>query len=217
MREYEEYQLSQGALQYVLSTLDRGKTLSRLLARRLRVEPGRVVARLPAGIDPEALRGDFERGGILNVPECNVYSGRTPTGRDVTMTLIPTTDDDLVKLIVAYLEGGEDRICVFENRLARPTDPWLKRASSRFLSMGDEIYHIVCGPSASPSEVMGALRDGRATLSDVGVLSSHEGPLCDASRTSISSSELEDSATRAKAVLVGAFDGEAHLIWKHGS
>ncbi|MDP9477523.1 MAG: hypothetical protein M3R38_17870 [Actinomycetota bacterium] len=198
---FEDHPLRRAANEYVRECLEYGHSLSRGLRRLHDVKSGRVVARLPLGANTVGLE-KFEWGGKKRA--ASPYPERSPSAEEA-----------LASSIASFLAQGEGRVCVFENYLARRTDPWIARAKSRTLFFGDEVYHVVAGEHTGRDEVETAIREAKSPSIFVGTLSRLPlGYRLDAAGSELSEDLMRVLAEGAEEIVVGAYDGEGYLIWR---
>ncbi len=201
MDAYREHHLEPAANEYILECLEYGHSLSRHLRRRRQdLKEGRVITRLPLGANTGEL-DKFEWGG------------KYPLAAEAKR--LPSTRDDLVSLVGDFLRRKEGGVCVFENYLARRTDPVLSRARSRVLFYGDEVYHVLAEEDAKPELIKATIAEAETLPIFIGALSilPQDSRIYSAQRE-LAGEELRSLADRAEKFIVGAYDGEGYLIWE---
>jgi hypothetical protein len=182
---------------YVVERLREGHSLARTLAAYVR--GGRAVTLLPAATPLEAVHA-FAHGGVLEAP---------PAGRTETFERVRSLDASLAQSLAAYLQRGSQRVVLFENALASPTDPYLRRVADRTACFGKEVYHFVTEDDAE--RILETLRTAKAIPAFVGVMTQTlDGPL---KPGSLQADELEALARNATGAFVGAYDGEGFVMW----
>jgi hypothetical protein len=204
----EDFDLSPASISYIRGVLSQGKTLSRLLLM-LRLEQGRTHAFLPEGVS-EAARERFDRMGVLPRTGKRVLQG------EYVMELKERSQVDIrmAEFISGYIDSGPDHIAVFEHALARRDDPWLSERAPQHFFFDDEVYFFV-GRDNTTEHIMSAMRAARtylfmAVLAHVRVRSVREG-------ANASGRTLRRIAAGTEHILVGAYDGQAEIIWSRAS
>jgi hypothetical protein len=200
MGAFREHRLGSPANEHILECLKYGHTLSRhLLRRRQGLKEGRVITRLPLGANTGEL-DKFEWGG------------KYPPAADAKG--LPSARDDLVSRIGDFLKRKEGGVCIFENYLARRTDPALSRARSRVRLYGDEVYHVLTEEDAKPEPIKAAVAEAEGLPIFIGALSTlPQGSRIYSAQRELAGEELRALADRAEKIIVGAYDGEGYLIW----
>ncbi len=214
MKHLKETILDQRAIQYIQICLARGLTLSRnILARGFLVE-GRASVLLPEDANSDVVYR-FESGGILPPsPESTWHRFSTPEGRSYVMKPVPVFETYLIESIQSFLEADTGRVYVFENALARPSDPATQRYRSDVHFFNDEVYHVLMGGQRSCDEVELTIRESTTSLNYVGVMTS----LTPEARNllvdkTVSADTMKVLAERTERIIVGAYDGEGSIVW----
>lgn len=216
MNECVEINLGPEAISYIRDCLANGKTLATYLLERLDLENGSVTTFLPPDVSKEAA-SQFKWGGKLyRDPETFVYHTE-PDGSTTRWEPVPNTDPWLVSILQEFLRGGTERVCVFENEVALPGDPWLSLPRWDILQtviFGNEVYHLLSNRDAENEErILSTIRGARSWLF-IGAMTS----LSQASDLPLEAGRLDGEALkmfaqRAEKIVVGAYDGESYLIW----
>lgn len=175
-----------------------GKLLGAALLRSQGIDEGLVWAFVPAEPRPErrAPLDDFESGGL--------YPTRDPAWADQFGLWLDEVRGD---------GQGSSIICV-EGALHRPSD--------QFLDSQPEIPVFFCGESVYfyetgnvPAEQVRRWLGGATWKPDVGIVTERPTSLDEhPSRQWINRAVLAELATRTKAVVIGAWDGEGLVFWE---
>jgi hypothetical protein len=179
------------AVVYIRSVLsDSGRVLSSLL-RDLPLGEGQVVASLPAEARLEAVSIDFRRGGL---------GRKADTG-------------PVLQAMTSHLEASPTACILVDDPGAAPTDPWFLVSEYAFVAYHDEAYPLLSA-SDFDHEVVAALLQSAGDWHFVGALT-HSPPGVSLEKAdSVSLETLQKLASNTRALIVGAFDGEAYLIWR---
>ena len=202
MNGYREIELGADGLNYVRKCLKLGKTLSKLLLEIHDLNAGRIVTRLPEGVDDKAAK-EFETGGKL--PE--LYPRMT------NLQPVPNTDLFLVEQVHRFLEEGDTGLCVFEDASASRSDPFLQSLNARYSTFEDEVYYLLCQADKDDETILRTVREAHSWLS-IGVMTSTSGETgpCPEGRA-LTVGHLRLLAEKTEKITIGAYDGEGYLIW----
>lgn len=205
MEIYKDIELGAAGLVYVRECLEAGKTFSRLLLKTHDLNTGTAVTKLPAGIE-EAAAKDFDSGGKL--PE--LYP------RTSNLQAVPDSDFLLIPEVNRFLSESSANICILEDSLANPTDPFLQSVKTRYSAFQDEVYHLICQPDNNSDTISKTLRQAHSWLT-IGALTStpQETGIC-GQRGDLTLSNLTTMAQGTEVIIVGAYDGEGYVIWSKG-
>jgi len=109
-------------------------------------------------------------------------------------------------------------VCILENMLASPDDPWLKRAKSRVATHVAEVYHILATSERHKEKIEDAVREAESLPVFVGAIGRQpQDPILGApADATISTGQLRTFAKTADCIFVGAYDGEGYLVWHLG-
>jgi len=201
MNAHREIEFGAEGIGYVTKCLELGKTLSKLLLQIRDLNTGRVVTRLPSDLD-DATAKDFETGGKLPP-----LSPRT-----TTLQPVPNTDLLLSEEIQVFLAAGDRNVCIFEDASASPSDPFLHSLDTRYVTFEDEVYHLLCQADKDQDSILATVRRAHSWLF-IGVLTSAPPGVDLCSEGVLTKSLLKFLAEEARKIVVGAYDGEAYLIW----
>ena len=201
--QYARVALGSQATQYIRECLAQGKTLSKHILQLQDLEDGKVDTFVPDGVPTE---------NVLNFRE-GIHPFEPPTPpKDGSALWIPklTMDDLLADEMYDYVRRSKDRLCVLEDELASPRDEYLKLVKTRFLSHGDEVYHLVChGDDRSRVEETISQASGWLFVGVLSVMPKTLRPKAAA----LTDQDLAEVARASRSVLVGAYDGEGYLVW----
>ncbi|HKO55568.1 MAG TPA: hypothetical protein VJ276_06780 [Thermoanaerobaculia bacterium] len=162
-----------------------GGSLSRLLLP-LATEGAewRTLLRDGAGV------ADFESGGH--------YPGR----RIGYVEEVVSDNARLAALVARYLTTNDDAFALFEDPLARPSDPFVSRLRSTVVPYEDSVL-LAVRPPADVDAVLLAIREAKRVPSFTGVLG-----VGDPFRPG----GMERIAEMAKILVLGAYDGESYIL-----
>jgi len=212
-----ELELGPAALEYIRERLGHGKTLARYLLEREDLASGSVITCLPPNVPVETLE-DFGEGYKLKRDPATFRYRTEPDGSITRWEPVPNTDPWLVSVVQQFLRSGSGRVCILENSSALPSDPWLQSCHLPILIFDDEVYHFVSHKDAENEErVLETIRTARSWLfyGVMTLLPKSDAPSLEAG--TIDGEFLQACAQKAERVVVGAYDGESHLIWHRGS
>ncbi len=132
-----------------------------------------------------------------------------------TLVPVPSTIDDLTKLISAHLSTPE-RVCFLENANASRGDPWLAQPGVPTGYYEDEVYHWLAGPQPEAA-IKEAVKTARSSFIFIGALTSLTGTGVELVESGdLSLEALQRLADNTCKLFVGAYDGEGYVIWRRG-
>lgn len=193
---------------YFNEVLSDGLCLSSLLLQKRDFSEAEYWARLPLNADLNRC-AEFKYGGILPINP-RVFSHMDAKGANWFVAPAATTDAMTAKMIQHFLLGNSHRICLIEDNNARPQDPYLKRAPTKFICCREQIYYVLAG-DATLETIEQTIKQGRSWRL-VGVLSQYESISSLLTKDSFTESELEEIAEKSEACFVDAYDAEAALF-----
>ena len=206
-----ELSLGEQSLVYIRERLGAGHALSSAVLSGCDLELGSVVTYLPAGISSERAH-EFTAGGKLPAPDRSTWTALPDGGVAVP---IPSTMDRLPRVVHEYLQAGPNRIWLFEDFNASPSDPVMKELRCRFVSFGNEVYYPL-DRSSDEESIREAARRAFSFVSFVGV-GAKLSP-ADSERltrvTELEKADLDRVVPGLDLLSVGAYDGEGFLLWR---
>jgi hypothetical protein len=165
------------------------------------------------------------RACLSVVPDCQPRAhlpGDTPTERVYNFTEggvnrgLPRGDALPADLLWAFLrqdDPGWQRVILFEDRYARPTDPFIAegRSETPVAFLGDEVYQLI-----TPERAGNSLALPVAEFPIIGVVSRLAGsPSALRDRGGLPEKVIQELADNSLAVLVGAWDAENYPVALH--
>lgn len=216
MDNYKEIVFGSEGITYLQKWLERGgKTLAKALLQAQPLERGRVAAMLPTYVsDEKALQ--FEGGVLKEPPPETHYIETDPSGKRWRWVRKPTTEPCLVEIIQGYLKADEGRICVFEDYLARPSDPVPPSRRDHMVTFKEECYQIVTWKDSTAEKIKATIREAKAGWPPlIGAMTSvpKEYDLALEAGKEIAIADIRLFAERAEKLIIGAYDGEGYLVW----
>ncbi len=187
---YEPVALGPSGRLYLRNVLRKGLTIATLATDSNDFAYGQCISFLPRGIDAGTMT-NYSYGGIASSQASR-------------------------KALVQFLKGLDERyhhsLIVFENRYARPEDPFLRRCRSRVIAIGEEVYHVA-DTNDSEDSLLTALTESAAAI-ETGImifaLSEEE------KRSFLSNPSFKGIGPlvlKCIGIAVGAYDGEGYIIW----
>lgn len=202
----KEFEFGSEAISYIRWILSQGKTLSKLLLD-LPLEDGRVRTYLPETVSEEATR-QFKHGGVIKRSDVRVQRGK------LIFELVERKESDLqlATVIADYLHGGASRHAIFEDALHNPGDPGLAKTEGRFFTHGTDVYFFLTAQDQDVDFITTTFRAAKSYLFTGVLTEGAASGLIQANRP-VQVETLEELARNANHILIGAYDGEAELIW----
>jgi len=174
-----------------------------------------AVAVLNAVPLSESLIMEFNWGHVPPAPESAQYI--KIQGRPFLADPTANSYEHLTEVIYSSMESPES-ICLMENMLASPNDPWLKRAKSRLATYGPEVYHVLTSSDRRKEKIEDTLRESESLPVFVGAVGRQPPDRIadDSEHVTISLGQLKSFAKSASCIFIGAYDGEGYVVWKEG-
>jgi hypothetical protein len=214
-KNWKKIKLSSDATEYLKESLAKGHTLSKYLLQRADLNRGEVFTFVPNTLN-ESAANNFRAGPLL--PETPVEIVLEAADADLKSRIVrtPNTDSVLAEVIITHMANDADRMAVFEEGLAKPSDPCMRSAKlTPWQPFGDEVYYFLARRGSSYFEVLRAIKNAHSAYPGlIGILTRASRLQKSAvQRGKLTAKMLKDFAARAEFVLVSAYDGEGYLIW----
>lgn len=220
MNEYEEILLGKPAFDYLRYWLDEGGlTLSLLVLENVDLNRGIITTALPEYADPNRL---YEFND--NIIHLTAEGEWEPKIDNDTADFY--TDSYCIEIIRSFLES-KNTICIIEDYSAflefpsqvefRPKVLTYRGEPSDdvFKGKDDEVYHVLRGRDISEQEIYKTmLVTGRLyppLICHLIHLSNNEGEFI--TGRSVTKPELKALSTGTEKLIIGAYDGDAYLVW----
>jgi hypothetical protein len=191
-------ELGTAPIPYIREKLTLGHKLAEE-SQKLPLEAGAVHALLPEGTPPEEYM-DFEGGSVSPTTWVSPQVQRIDNGEIIEAEALFVRD---------YLVSDVRHVAAFEDPFAEVGDRFLE--GERYFTDGKQIYYVLTSADLQMEQIIECVRTGSAYCG-LGVLSSWPG-FALASGQKISDLAFRAIAQAADHMLVGAYDGEADLIW----
>jgi hypothetical protein len=218
MSEYKEITLGIEAIEYIKYRLSISYTLAQFILDYIVLENGYVTVGLPPEANMEMINKVDSAGLLPTHPESEWKKGITEDGRESVWIPVYPFNDYAVKTIQTFLRKNTQRLCFFEDFSARPEFPFVKRYKTKIVIFEKEVYHILAGGKHENDEIEGFIKESETFISLVGILTSLPDDNNDIlSWKTITSDMLRVLVDRTEKIVVGAYDGEAYIIWNKAS
>ncbi len=185
-----EFQFGTEAIEYIRGRLALGNTLSKL-AQGLQLSEGIIRAYLPSTLSSELATLTLEHG-------CREIDQAARESREVVQRFISN-----------YLANSIGSYAVFEQVLARSTDPWIAHSEESLFTFKEEVYVFLSSGAHSVDEVKRVL-SGQFVR---GVLTTPANTLHLGNRDSVELEVLQGIVSSAEHLIIGAYDEATYLIW----
>lgn len=195
-KQLKKFSVTQKAMPFFREYLGYGKTFSKLLLENHDLKQGDISIYFP----PEVVLHDDFRYSVL-------YPLKNKLSYDV--------DIFGVEFVQQFLSQGKNKICIFEDANAEPTDPYLQRRPDLpWLGFKNEVYHILDSNRNDKKLVNEVIRYAQSWLT-IGALTSFPGGFeFQFSTHKIEENVLKILAQNTVSIILGAYDGEGYLIWE---
>lgn len=197
---------------YFRDRLEKGLTLAKSLLNAKDFDMGSVYAVAPESISKDKLK-DLYSGGLLptsSQPRLPIIED----GRKLVIEQVPNTDHELAALVNTYLSDASQHVCLFEDEVARSTDPALSTTDKR-VTFGQELYYLL-GHNDDVGKALSIIKKAKSWLF-IGIMTSLQGINRPPDVTELTEQELLLFSRNATAIIVGAYDGESFVIWEESA
>lgn len=209
MTNISKHELDARALDWIRESLSVNTGLSGALLENVPLDHGEVWAYAPENVDSQKLY-DFSSGGLIK----NGIGGAKKIYKGDAFYSVKAKGScgSLLTLYVKGLfEGKVIKTCIFEDVMARPSDPDIVgRLSESAFSIGEEVYHAISGDSFRLEKVREIVT---AVNESWHFLCAGFGRDFDPKKASFR--EFKKLALDLKVLVVGAYDGESFLVWEN--
>jgi hypothetical protein len=211
--QMREIELGIEGLRYVRVSLEGGKEFSKYLLEVLDLESGKLSTFLPSGLTFEQVN-QFSYGGKFPQPPDEKHTTVRLWNAQLKAVPTPSMNGVLISVIEAHLKSGSNALCIFENALASPGDPWLKGTEIQTVTSESSVYHFLT-PERLDRDLIELTVKGAKSIRPplIGVLARFPTPTGFHSEGSLDLAELCMIAGQTEKLIVGAYDGEGYLIW----
>jgi hypothetical protein len=218
VNKYKEITLGIEAIEYIKHRLSISYTLAQYILDYIVLENGYVTVGLPPEANMEMIN-KVDSGGLLPTPpESEWKKGITEDGRESVWIPVYPFNTYAVKTIQTFLRRNTQRLCFFENFSASPEYPFVQRYKTKIILFEKEVYHMLGGGKHENDEIEKFIKESKTFPSSVGILTSLPDDCKDIlSWKTITSDMLRVLVDRTEKIVVGAYDGEAYIVWNKAS
>ena len=118
----------------------------------------------------------------------------------------------LVNQVSEFLRRGTDRCALLEHSAAAPTDPFLRRLNSKWLSYEADVLFVIESTDNDPKLILDQIRASETHLL-IGALTRTLVPLRQYQTRALPLQVLGTLAENTDGLIVGAYDGEGAIFW----
>jgi hypothetical protein len=176
---------------WVSRSLERGRTLARLVLAYRDISRGDVSAEQPRDLSSHAITEAFDGGGLPQARQA----------REATL-----------RVFAEMADQDAEGILLVEDELGRPDDPAVMRSPYHALIHDDEVFPWVPLPQDPPELARFLSWSTSGYPTNAFLLRQDQMP----ETSPVGIDALEELACGIRAILVGAFDGEGYVIWSEG-
>jgi hypothetical protein len=217
--KYKEFSLTGELInQYITKCLNMGNTLAGELLVKKNFNLCTKMTLLPSGFDPTNIK-NYSYGGIFpagpaSPEEIEKVRKRLNLGPSARIEAVGSGPSRawLINKIAEYLGKDKNRLVIFEDACASPTDPWIQRTNTEIYIFKEEVYHGLFSECANDKQyIEKTIKRAESAYLLIGVMSL----LFD--RKSMLTKQLnldiiKNIAENTIAVILRAFDGEGYII-----
>ena len=194
------------AVTYIQECLNRGNQLSHHLLQEIDFKSGYISSYLPSSTSIEQAQ-QFYTGGKLKSGDSFISNG-------YKVESVPTFDTQLIETIQHHLQQNRENLCLFEDILSKPSDPFLKRLNHPILVYQEQIYFLLQDLEITSEKIAQVINNTTGARDFLCAFSSSHVDF--GNKRMITSDQIQKLAQNTKKVAVGAYDGEGYLIWQNG-
>lgn len=194
---------------YVKDSLDEANILSKAILDLLNFKNGNFFTLLPFGANTTRI-SNFEEGLILpQNPEKKYLVNEHTT----TYSVIPTIKNEISTFILSKIQSKKNLSCIFDDILRSPEDKNYNGLFDKFgVTCEEEVYYFLSKNIISKDLIVECLRASNAFWHSLGVLTDVN--LDNKIFRRISIKELQEIGSKAKMLIIGAYDGEGYVFWE---
>lgn len=175
------------AYQYVKNKLSKGAVLSNLILKLISKDSLDITALLPKEIEPEMIT-EFKYGGVIQSNSAM---------------------NSLVKMLSKT--SNMDAFILFEDQLAKPDDPYLKKLSTDYSFINDTVYLHVTGKKISEQTIKKLLLEANKYI-QIGFVGNSKLITDKDISSKIDLNFLKNLAVGINLIVMSIFDEESYLI-----
>jgi len=240
-----EIELDLRALEFIRESLTNATGIARWVTKQEEMPDGSIVEKsVPYDIRKDSLahhlltRDDLAGGMVITcvpkkTPQEALYHFREGVKLKAELSTVEELGEEtqgwhpvpeggtyfwLVRVVMEYLRGRPDKVCMFDSWTKSPDDITLARLDPRPHIFQNQVYFALFHKDADRKETVASVVGHAMEPFFFGVMSSL--PMSsglDPESGTITSDVLEMLAQRAEKIVVGAYDGESYLIWSKPS
>jgi len=216
--EYKGFSLT-GELvnQYITECLNMGNTLAGELLVKKNFNLCTKTTFLPSGFDLTTIK-NYSYGGIFparvaSPEEIEKVRKRLNLGPSARIEAVGDGPSRawLVNKIAEHLSKDKNRLVIFEDANASPTDPWIQRTNTEIYAFEKEVYHGLFSEHANNKQYIEQTIKRAESYLLIGVMSfftDKETVLTKQLTLDI----IREIADNTKAIILKAFDGEGYIL-----
>jgi hypothetical protein len=207
----KEIILGDEAKDYLKGCLREGHTLAQCILQKIYLDNGFITTVLPSYVN-DKLYNDFHIGGKLTVNPEDIKDGI-----NYKIMPLPNMNTYLAAVIKAFLQEEAGNICIIENALAKPCDPWITMADIKIIFYKEEVYHFLINKNLTDNMIKETILFAESIPIFIGVLATipqeELSLFINKENYELSFEELNIIVDGIKRIFVAAYDGEGYLIW----
>lgn len=221
MNGYHEIILDNSkTLPYLHKCLSYGHTLSKVILDNIDIDSGLISTSLPYDTNEENIY-NFKYGGIVpeKSPQTDSQNANTKEENQTSWVPIRSITQPVVDIIRDFVNRDAERICIFEDALAKSTDSKMDEYKSLIRTYQHEVYHLVNIERADDQSIRETIDWAYSFWPPmIRILTSLPEKIHNKLiELELTLDLLELVGQRVEMVIVSAYDGEGYLIWRKTS
>lgn len=119
----------------------------------------------------------------------------------------------MISLIEIQLQSEENQVCIIEDTLSKPQDPYLSLLNTKLMIYDDEVYHVFTREDIA--KIKNNFLRIKTAPTFIGAITSLPIKLIKSFNTKkeVDFEDLEVIVNGIEKLFVGAYDGESYIIW----
>ena len=214
MNILKKYELGLQGLAYVKEKISQEGIWGTYVLKFGDLDKGKVFTYLPEDMDRKQLE-EFKYGGKLPRNFEERFFFKQEDGSQMVMEPTSNLDEFFSSMIESFLQNEKSKICIFEDTLAKSSDPCIKELKTPHWAYNDRVFHFLPGEKRNNLSAMDVLKSSKNSYLVWGAITAlKEQDDLLIRRSKLDENNLIKFAKGVEKIIVSAYDGESYLIWE---
>lgn len=211
---FKKYDLGSKGLIYIKKIISQEGIFGEHILKCCDFDKGNVSTHLPEGMSLSILE-DFKHGGKLpRIPKGQIIF-KQEDGGQIKMEPKSNLDEFFSSIIESFVQNDKSKICIFEDILAKSSDPCIKEMKTPYWTYNDRVFHFFPGEKKRDLSAMDVLNSAKNSYLVWGAITSlNEQDDLVMGKRDLEEDDLIKFAKGVEKIIVSAYDGESYLIWE---